>query len=1027
MGANLLRGKEEVVVRRSWVVLVFGLLTFSLLTWGSEPTITVKLDKPFYNLSLGETTVTVEVTDISANRDPARTDTVEVKAESTSDQLGIKVTLTETGANTGEFRGTFQLVTTLPAPADKLYVQKGDTITVTYTTTNGYRATAGVLDSTIQLGMTAEMPDLVRQDPTARTATITVSNPTGGFTYDQDLELEVVLDAPTNFTDRNVIEVSEPSANIEVASRTIDAGNLVLTFSTKQTIQTGSTTLSFKLKATSGAPLGTYNVTVKLIVPEEWGGEEYLAPYLLAQATDTMTVSEAAALMVDYRLPGNATAVPAGTETDITLTFRGSDFQSPDGPPNGEQGGNRLNWVKARLEVPVGQVLESNQLTTGQYTFEGVLANDASADILVTVWGEQDDGTKVGPVTLTIPVEGYKVTYTPTTTQYVDSTADIEVIVKTKDGVPVNNATVVIEMADTFEKTINGTTYTFDRIEIIGAENSIKYCVQDAPPVDEPFIVNNGLYRVTEIKFKSPGYVKIEVQDYNGQLQAGFPQAFQVVGAPVYSLSFNPAKLTAGLQQNLQITITENGQPATDVTKIVIDGTEHTPSQTNNVYTVSNLHYTEAKVLTVVVTNEYNTKSGTAQIEVALPTLDRTLKLGTTPVEFLYQGQEYRIEVTVKDALGGDLNGYLWLGTYSDTTFNPVLDPVQVTNGAATFTFTPTAAGTLVWKVGYDNNLNNAALLLSPSITVVEPTALEKTFNQGFQLLSIPVRPTNPDPAQVFDEARQGDVLVLFIWDPSQNKYLSYMNGEITSVDPGRGYWLYVWTDNTTIAVQGDFPEGDYEITLPVAGWHMVSTPKWPVAWGNVKFSDGTTTKTLMEALEAGWLVPYAFLWTGTAYAAIFLPGTTASMDPWMGYWIRTEVANLKMIIPLDQPYEPPLPGLSLLSLDQVPAGLVPPAPPSFAGLARDMLTVLAYPNPATASTVTFRALGLPVEGIRVSVFDLGGRRVWAGEARGAELAWNLADSSGRPLANGVYLYVVEARLGGQWVSTGLQRLLILR
>jgi len=93
----------------------------------------------------------------------------------------------------------------------------------------------------------------------------------------------------------------------------------------------------------------------------------------------------------------------------------------------------------------------------------------------------------------------------------------------------------------------------------------------------------------------------------------------------------------------------------------------------------------------------------------------------------------------------------------------------------------------------------------------------------------------------------------------------------------------------------------------------------------------------------------------------------------------------------------------------------------------RPGLVVLNAPNPVTAGVTTFVAQGLNVDRIHVQVFDVSGRMVWQDQAGGSTLAWHTQDRAGRPLANGVYLYTVNALVDGQWVSSGIQRLLIVR
>lgn len=51
----------------------------------------------------------------------------------------------------------------------------------------------------------------------------------------------------------------------------------------------------------------------------------------------------------------------------------------------------------------------------------------------------------------------------------------------------------------------------------------------------------------------------------------------------------------------------------------------------------------------------------------------------------------------------------------------------------------------------------------------------------------------------------------------------------------------------------------------------------------------------------------------------------------------------------------------------------------------------------------------LELEPARLEVYDLAGRRVFEGGFQGT-LQWDLQDNAGRPVANGVYLYVIVVR-----------------
>jgi hypothetical protein len=92
---------------------------------------------------------------------------------------------------------------------------------------------------------------------------------------------------------------------------------------------------------------------------------------------------------------------------------------------------------------------------------------------------------------------------------------------------------------------------------------------------------------------------------------------------------------------------------------------------------------------------------------------------------------------------------------------------------------------------------------------------------------------------------------------------------------------------------------------------------------------------------------------------------------------------------------------------------------------------VVAYPNPIRdVHTATFQARGtlaVEVEEIRVQIYDLSGRLVWENAALGSELDWHTDSLSGDYLANGIYLYRVQVRIGGNWINQDIGKIAVLR
>lgn len=82
----------------------------------------------------------------------------------------------------------------------------------------------------------------------------------------------------------------------------------------------------------------------------------------------------------------------------------------------------------------------------------------------------------------------------------------------------------------------------------------------------------------------------------------------------------------------------------------------------------------------------------------------------------------------------------------------------------------------------------------------------------------------------------------------------------------------------------------------------------------------------------------------------------------------------------------------------------------------------------ARTDAITFLAKGLDITGMAVEIFDLRGQRIFARQAEGTRLIWNLTAESGQPVANGVYLYVVTMRtLDGLTHRSGVGKLVVLR
>jgi uncharacterized repeat protein (TIGR01451 family)/CSLREA domain-containing protein len=80
------------------------------------------------------------------------------------------------------------------------------------------------------------------------------------------------------------------------------------------------------------------------------------------------------------------------------------------------------------------------------------------------------------------------------------------------------------------------------------------------------------------------------------------------------------------------------------------------------------------------------------------------------------------------------------------------------------------------------------------------------------------------------------------------------------------------------------------------------------------------------------------------------------------------------------------------------------------------------------ARALRFRALGEGIEAIRVQIYDLQGREVYATQfVPGSQLVWRLQSTDGHPVANGVYLAVISVKGADAIYRSAVQKIVVLR
>jgi len=187
-----------------------------------------------------------------------------------------------------------------------------------------------------------------------------------------------------------------------------------------------------------------------------------------------------------------------------------------------------------------------------------------------------------------------------------------------------------------------------------------------------------------------------------------------------------------------------------------------------------------------------------------------------------------------------------------------------------------------------------------------------------------------------------------------------------------------------------------------------------------VKLDDGNWT-TIWEKNSTD---PSGKTWTTEKDIPAFLTGGAKqlwirfafdSVDKWYNKYIGWLVDNVR-VEKADTEGAQPLSALKVTTKELRPRNHA------------DAISVMNIPNPVRdVHTTTFTVRGVGIEAIKIQVFDLDENLVYEKETPGNELTWHTVNDYGEYLANGVYFYRALVKIGGKWITTKFQKLVILR
>jgi len=181
-------------------------------------------------------------------------------------------------------------------------------------------------------------------------------------------------------------------------------------------------------------------------------------------------------------------------------------------------------------------------------------------------------------------------------------------------------------------------------------------------------------------------------------------------------------------------------------------------------------------------------------------------------------------------------------------------------------------------------------------VKVSTPRSVAKTFSSGFNLMSLPVKPINPNPASVFFGLSP---LVVYRFEADAQQYEFYPTiTRFNAVEPGRGYWIQP-RGTTTINVLGTPLAGTQSVKL-YPGWNLIGVPFLkPVAGSTLMVKVGDRTMSVAEAVSSGVIDGNILRYDNAQ--RVYVPSAIAAtnLEPWTGYWVlATQAAELLISSP---------------------------------------------------------------------------------------------------------------------------------
>ncbi|MCK9425841.1 MAG: choice-of-anchor D domain-containing protein [Ignavibacteriaceae bacterium] len=217
------------------------------------------------------------------------------------------------------------------------------------------------------------------------------------------------------------------------------------------------------------------------------------------------------------------------------------------------------------------------------------------------------------------------------------------------------------------------------------------------------------------------------------------------------------------------------------------------------------------------------------------------------------------------------------------TANNSVPFSVNVKDSATvSVTFTPDEVKSINDSLSITNtDPTNSSLKVYLTGSGIESVLL-KDFTAGWNLISIPVQPTDQSTSAVISD----DVANFFFYEYKNAVYQTAI-----TVERNKGYWFGIET-NATVDVTGK-PRITNDTISISAGWNLVGSPflkKYPKS--AVQYSKNGVTVSADSAVQLGWIQNsfYNYNVTSKSYES------ADTLSLWNGYWLAALTDGVKSI-----------------------------------------------------------------------------------------------------------------------------------